>query len=677
MSETKQKHVGRVLLLAVDPALRSSCTETLRKAGFAVLHQWSVETSARVLVANTYDLVILDLTDPAQADMAMLAQLRERGVDTPILLISAETTVAHASRAMRFGARGMLLLPFAAEELKSIALEMVAERRAARSRDRVAALRPALRVGQRLLGELDLPRLQAQIIETVRAELDADRASLMLLEDDGLWLRIVACSGLPEPIAVGHRSPVQQSLSGFVATHRQSLRIDDNGIVSPPAADLQGKLFEDQIVSAVCVPVLARNRVLGVLTAAKVLSGTPFSEADQELLLLLAAQAAIAIENARLYTQVAESEARYRALLQHATDAVLLLDEAGASILDANLALEQLSGYPSQDLMALSPDVLFPDLATLLAAVRYNGQLHQPLEQREIETELRTRHEQVLPVAASVSLVPHAGQQLLLVIARDISERQRISQQMVQAEKLAALGRLSASLAHEINNPLQAIHNSVHLMRSRPLTEEKRQIYLSMTQDEIERLISIVQRMLDFYRPSREGMRPVEINDILDAVLTLIENQVHTQGVRIEREGALRLPRIFAISNHMKQVCFNLIFNALEAMPDGGILYVRTYLIDADTPDMDDASYIAVSGSQGRQPPLRPAVVVEISDTGAGIAASDLPKIFEPFYTTRTKGTGLGLAVSYSIIEQHHGQLAVRSEVGKGTTFRMKLPVAE
>ncbi|NCC36054.1 MAG: histidine kinase, partial [Chloroflexia bacterium] len=148
-------------------------------------------------------------------------------------------------------------------------------------------------------------------------------------------------------------------------------------------------------------------------------------------------------------------------------------------------------------------------------------------------------------------------------------------------------------------------------------------------------------------------------------------------GVRIEREGALRLPRIFAISNHMKQVCFNLIFNALEAMPDGGILCVRTYFIDADAPDTDDASYIAVSGSQGRQPPLRPAVVVEISDTGTGIPASDLPKIFEPFYTTRTKGTGLGLAVSYSIIEQHHGELAVRSEVGRGTTFRMKLPVAE
>jgi two-component system NtrC family sensor kinase len=196
-----------------------------------------------------------------------------------------------------------------------------------------------------------------------------------------------------------------------------------------------------------------------------------------------------------------------------------------------------------------------------------------------------------------------------------------------------------------------------------------------MTQDEIERLISIVQRTLDFYRPSRDGMRPLELNEVIDTALTLTETQLHERGVRVLREGSEPLPRIFAISNHLKQVCFSLIFNAAEAMPDGGVLLLRTYVAPAGTSPGDD-QYVTVGGrSLGGLD--GEAVVLEISDTGTGIAADELPKIFEPFYTTRIKGSGLGLAVSYSIVEQHHGDLAVRSELGVGTTFRVRLPVAK
>ncbi|NWF82017.1 MAG: response regulator [Chloroflexi bacterium] len=669
-------HSGRALVIDDDAVTRDFCSETLRRAGFAVDALDSPVAALPTLLARPYDLVLLDSSMPAGDGLSLLRQLRERHLSVPILLISAGAGVEHAVQAMRLGARGLLLKPFSAEELRTTALEIAGERRAARSRDRVAALRPVVQVGERLLGELDLPRLQDLIIETVRAELDADRASLMLLEDDSQWLRIVACSGLPAPVQVGHQVPVARSVAGWVATQRQPLRVDAGGAITPPVDHLRDALFKDRIVSALSVPVLAGERVLGVLNAAKERTSSPFTEADQELLMLLAAQAAIAIENARLYTRVASSEGRYRALLQHASDAVLLLDAAGQAILDANLALEQLSGYSPGELRALEPGQLLPALADLAQGLGERANGATPRESQEIETELRTRHGQATPVALSLSAVPHAGEQLLLVIARDISERQRIAKQLVQAEKLAALGRLLASLAHEINNPLQAIHNSVHLLLSRPLSEEKRQRYLTMTQEEIERLISIVQRMLEFYRPGREGMRPVDVNEIIDAVLPLTETQLAERKVRLVRERPGRLPRVFAISNHLKQVCFNLIFNALEAMPDGGELGVRAYLVEADA-ELDEAGFVTVLAASAGDRSARPLVVIEISDTGSGIPAQDLPKIFEPFYTTRTKGTGLGLAVSYTIVEQHHGDLAVRSAEGVGTTFRITLPVAQ
>lgn len=669
-------HSGHALVIDSDPITREVCATTLRDAGFVVQALDTPAAARDALLNATYDLVLLDGAAPDGDGLALLRQLHEQQVRVPVLLMCSGASLEVVARAMRLGARGLLVKPFSADDLRATALEIAGERRAARSRDRVAALRPVVRISQRLLGELDLQRLQDLIIETVRTELEADRASLMLFEDDGQWLRIVACSGLPAQVRVGHRVAAERSLAGWVAMRRQPVRLDFSGDLALPVDELRGVFLTEEIGSALSVPVLAGEQVLGVLNAAKTHARQPFTEDDQELLMLLAAQAAVAIENARLYTRVASSEGRYRALLQHASDAVLLVDASGRAILDANLALEQLSGYSHAELLAMPLDRLLPALAELVRRTAEGANGGAVREGSEIEMDLYTRQEQTTPVAVSLSAVFHAGERLILVIARDVSERQRIAKQLVQAEKLAALGRLSASLAHEINNPLQAIHNSVYLMLTRPLSEEKRQRYLQMTLEEIERLISIVQRMLDFYRPSREGMRPVDVDEILDAVLTLTETQMAEQGVRLIRQRAGRLPRVFAISNHLKQVCFNLIFNALEAMPDGGELHVRTDLLeDGAAPDSEGFVTVLAGGSaEGGE---RARVVIEISDTGSGIPHHDLPKIFEPFFTTRTKGTGLGLAVSYSIIEQHHGDLAVRSVVGEGTTFRIALPVAQ
>jgi two-component system NtrC family sensor kinase len=662
-------YAGRVLVIDADPNVRELALLTLCEAGFVVETLEGGEETLEALERRSVDLIILDLLTPEPDGLSLIERLRALGNRTPILLISSQTTVEDAARAMRLGARGLLLKPFDPAELCATALAIVGERRTTRSNDRMAALRPALRVGERLLGELDLPRLQDQIIETVRVELDADRASLMLLEEGGEWLRIVACSGLPAHIQVGHRTRVAGSIAGRVATRRQPVRFVAAEGLTPLNDRTWGEFAEEAIVSALLVPVLAGEQVLGVLNAAKVRNSPPFSEADQELLLLLAAQAAVTIENARLYTTIAQSEARYRALLRHATDAVLLLDAAGQTILDANLALTQLSGYDHSDLLTMQADRMLPAMGDLLmAAERHSREGH------EFETELRTRSEQSTPVAVSISFVPHAGQQLLLVIARDISERQRIAKQLAQAEKLAALGRLSASLAHEINNPLQAIHNSVHLLLNRTLPEEKQLTYLRMTQAEIDRLISIVQRLLDFYRPSRDGMRPLDPNDILDAVLPLIEGQAQEHGVRVVCERAAELPRVLAISTHLKQVCFNLLFNAVEAMPDGGMLTIRAYVSSSEPTDPEEAEFVAMAGGHYASVVPYPALVIEVSDTGPGIPPDELSKIFEPFYTTRTKGTGLGLSVSYTIIEQHHGELVVRSRIDEGTTFRIKLP---
>ncbi len=677
------EYAGRVLVVDDDPITLALCEHILRQADFTVQTMHAADKVLALLEQQTFDLILLDLQMPVIDGLSLLAQIRNRDFTVPIVIITGTATIDRAMQVIRLGAQGLLLKPFSAADLRDTAINVIQKRREMRIYDRVAALRPLVNLSQRLLAEFDLTRLYDLIIETVRTELEADRASLMLWGENEDALRIVACAGLPSHVQVGQRIELTGSLAGWVAVNRQPLLVDSRGEVTPALPDLRGVLFQDQIVSALSVPLLAGRRVLGVLNAAKTYVGLPFTDADRELLLMLSSQAAIAIENARLYTNVVHSEARYRALLHHATDAVLLLDAEGRRILDANPAVEQLSGYSRNQLVQIEPRELLPYLRDRLqvpngkvsaTATTTTGNSTQLAEGgSEIETLLQTRDGSTTPVSISVSAVPYEGQNLLLVIARDISERQRIVQQLFQTEKLAAVGRLSASIAHEINNPLQAIHNSLHLLRTRELSEEKRQRYLTMAHEEVDRLIDIVQRLIDFYRPSREGMRPTDLHELLNGVIALVDKQLQNTNVQLKCDLQPRLPLVFAIGNHIKQVYLNLILNAIEAMPDGGTILVRTYVVDEGDSQID-TGFISV-GAAGNQI-NGPSVVVEFSDTGQGIPPQDLTKVFEPFYTTRSKGTGLGLAISYSIIEQHHGELSVSSTPGEGTTFRIRLPVA-
>jgi len=257
----------------------------------------------------------------------------------------------------------------------------------------------------------------------------------------------------------------------------------------------------------------------------------------------------------------------------------------------------------------------------------------------------------------------------------EMTSRRNMIQQLVQTEKLAIAGRLVASLSHEMNNPLQALHNALNLLSKRTFNGRKRQQYQAMAQKEVENLIGIVRRMLDFYRPSVEGMRPTNLNSLLESVLQRVDHQLLEGNVQVLRDWSPRLPNVFAIASRIKQVCVDLINNAVQAMPNGGVLTIRTYTTNGTEYQINAGFEFMPWGAAGHA--VRgPAVVLEISDTGIGIAPDELPKIVEPFYTTRFKATGLGLAISYSIVEQHRGELSVSSTEGQGTTVRVRLPAA-
>jgi two-component system NtrC family sensor kinase len=207
------------------------------------------------------------------------------------------------------------------------------------------------------------------------------------------------------------------------------------------------------------------------------------------------------------------------------------------------------------------------------------------------------------------------------------------------------------SLAHEINNPLQAIQNLLHLSLEYEISDAKRHEFLEMARDETSRLITLVQQTLEFYRPAQPQAGPMDLNAAVQRVLALARKKLAHNDVEVELRLDPSLPPVTGMPDQIAQVFLNLIVNSAEAMSDGGRLVIES----------------RVSNDH---------VEMIFADTGPGIAPEDLLHIFEPFYTTKHFGTGLGLAVSYSIVESHQGILSVDSVPGQGATFIVRLPAA-
>ncbi len=239
-------------------------------------------------------------------------------------------------------------------------------------------------------------------------------------------------------------------------------------------------------------------------------------------------------------------------------------------------------------------------------------------------------------------------------------ERRRIEQKLFESEKLAAAGRLAASIAHEMNNPLQSIKNSLFILKPRIPETDPAARFVEIAHKECDRVSNIIKQFLGFYRPTAT-MLPVQPAAILEDELRLVENQLQKRRISVVRAlGAT--PSVLANEDQLKQVFLNLILNAIEAMPAGGTLTIST---------RHDEQATAISA-------IAPSVRVTIGDTGSGIAPEHMAQVFEPFFTTKTeKGTGLGLWVSYGIVKGHKGDIKIETQVGLGTRFHVILPVAE
>lgn len=232
------------------------------------------------------------------------------------------------------------------------------------------------------------------------------------------------------------------------------------------------------------------------------------------------------------------------------------------------------------------------------------------------------------------------------------TELRNMQKQLIQAEKMASIGRLAAGVAHEINNPLTGILTNSTLLLEDLSKNDKQYGDIKAIVDETLRCRQIVKGLLDFARQTEPKRITTNINEIIESVVSLVCNQASFQNIKIRKELSSDMPHMMLDSDQIKQVFMNIVLNAADAMPRGGDLKIRSGLDES-------GKYVLIS----------------FSDTGSGINEEQLGKIFDPFFSTKEKGTGLGLSVSYGIVERHGGTIDVESQVDRGSTFTVKLPI--
>jgi two-component system NtrC family sensor kinase len=513
-------------------------------------------------------------------------------------------------------------------------------------RERYNSRRVLLRMSQDLNADLDLARMAERLLGGVDAALGVSSLALFLPDDDGAFamFRSVGCASGTSGVRLPAGGPLVQRLSGGEPVHADAVME-----TFPEAGALDLSYF---------FPCRVKGETIAILGVGRKNGFEPLNSEEVDLLQALAGQAATAFMNGRLYHSLREKAdelqglTRYNENILESMDSGILVLDLDGRIVRWNRAMEALYGSARADVLGRTLDDVFP--AAFLDALRGSLVLGRHEETASIyKLNLPAADGRALRV--NVSVVPfqfgRGERHGTILIMDDVTVRMRLEQQLQHSEKMASVGLLAAGVAHEVNTPLTGISSYTQMLRERIEADDPRAELLEKIEKQTFRAAKIINNLLNFSRAAGSEFEPLDVNRVLLDVVSLVEHQLEAARIKVVRDMAAGLPLVRGNENRLQQVFFNLILNARDAMPSGGWLTLATR---AD----DDA------------------VVIEVRDTGTGIKPQDIKRIYDPFFTTKGigRGTGLGLSVSYGILQEHGGAIFVDSAPGQGTTFQVALP---
>ena len=535
----------------------------------------------------------------------------------------------------------------------------------------------------RILHELDQAILVTHSAEEVattalrrlKALISCHRTSVELFDLEAQETRFLAVEADGDTtLKAPRRTPISwtQAFDDLQAGEPYVAQDLNQGRLTP----LTEALRAEGVRSYVTAPLRTRDQLIGALNVGFRNEGAPEDD-HLDIIQEMAHQLAIGIHHAQLHqelqayadeleqrvaartAQLRASEARFRAIFEQSALGIGLLDRRGQFII-SNEALQKMLGGEQEELVGRRltefghPDEdIGPDLAA------YREMAEGVRDHHRVETRYQGAGGDMRWAKLVLSLVRDAEDQpqFIIAIVEDITERKRAHQALIQSEKLATTGRLAASLAHEINNPLQTVIGCLGLAEEsmvEPESEDEVETYVVMAHEELKRAARIVSRLRDLSRPTDPGQgEPTDVNAVIDTVLKVSRKDLENNRIRVVRQLAEELPQPLLVQDRIKQVLLNLVLNARDAMPEGGKLTLHT-----EHDEVNDE------------------VVITVADQGTGIPEQVVDRLFDPFFSTKNEGSGLGLFVSQNIVQEQGGRIELDSTVGHGATFKICLPVS-
>jgi len=531
---------------------------------------------------------------------------------------------------------------------------------------RAEALSSALyRIAQRTSTAEDLQQFYAAIHNIVGELMYARNFYIALYDPDTQLLSFPYFVDEQDPTPAPKR--LGRGLTEYV------LRTGEPLLATPPVFEELVQRGEAELIGAYSVdwmgvPLKIGNNSFGVLVVQSYTDSVRFGERDKEILMFVSQQLASAIDHKRNQEALRRSEARYRSLVQSAVYGIYRSSLDG-KFLDVNPALIAMLAYDSaEEILALDPkkDVfLLPEeQARLMDEFRHSGRLDS------IEVKWKRRDGAAITVRLSGRAVTSVEEpdEVLEIIAEDVTERRVLEDQFRQAQKMEAVGRLAGGVAHDFNNLLMVISGYTEVLMEQIEPGHALHQKVQAIQQAADRATTLTRQLLAFSRKQLLELKVVDVNTIVSDMERLLRPLIG-EDIELSTRLAPNLGRSRADAGQLEQVIMNLVVNSKDAMPDGGKIIIQTANVSLDASYRRDHTFIQ-PGSY---------VMISVTDTGVGMDKETQSRIFEPFFTTKEKGkgTGLGLSTVYGIVKQSGGYVFAQSEVGQGTTFRIYLPQVE
>ena len=668
-----------VLLVDDDRDLLDLLETAVRPHAADVVRAGTLGDAESALARRTFDVALVDLALGAESGLDAVRMIRRQAPDTEVIIVSGTTSIRSAIESYELAAFAFVQKPFEIDYLLATIARAVEHRRVALdNRHLVRELRVINEVNEALRKSLEPKALVEGAARRLVDVLSANTASARVWDPDSASYAEVFFLGAETLRPAWHRGGLPRPSDCAIAS-RATVIIDDVYALIPEA--LRGEI---PARAALSVPLIAGEELVGAMSFGSAEPGR-FTPDDRRLVEIIAAQVAVAFQSARLHAYARAGKVQWEATFDSIGDPIAVFDRHGR-LLRGNSALAVYLDRPVTAMRHISCDDIglcggaYPDCAVGRAP-----------RDGCVRAEITRPDDQIFSVTTSPVVDPTEGAAVVQIaknVTYEIRNARRLRQmsdelaatngrlvatverlkttqaQLLQAEKLSAIGQLVAGVAHELNNPLTSVIGYAQLVHEELLTARpdvpprapaELAADLRRIAEESERAARIVRNLLAFARRQAAAREPQDLGDLANRVLALRAYEFRLNSVEVETAFAAGLPRVLADGGQLQQAMLNLVLNAEQAMRGG-----RRRRLHVSTRFVEECG----------------AVEISVADTGHGIPEDTIRRIFDPFFTTRDvgEGTGLGLSICYGIVRDHGGQISVQSRVGEGTTFSLLLP---